>query len=67
MNVERGGPAIQSSVPDGDMTVVLDDQLVANVDDLHRLLTHVTRAASCELDALRNDDRVDLRVAFGEA
>ena len=54
------GPASRSGVRDGDLIVALDDQPMANLDDLHRLLTHVAqgntvrRSRPCRTGAARS-------------
>ena len=65
--VEANGPAQRAGLREGDRIVALDGQAVANVDDIHRLLTNQTTAAPLKLSVLREQERLELSVIPGEA
>lgn len=60
--VEKGGPAEQVGLREGDIVVALAGEPVAGVDDLHRLLTGERIGARMELDVLRGGERLRLTV-----
>src|SRR5579859_6524104 len=64
--VEPGGPAQRAGLREGDRIVALDGQGVANVDDIHRLLTNQPTAMPLKLSVLREQERLELLVVPGE-
>jgi S1-C subfamily serine protease len=62
VGVEPGSPAAAAGVQDGDLIVGLGDQAVANVDQLHRLLTDQVIGTDTKLTVLRRYERFELPV-----
>lgn len=67
LSVEENSPAKRSGVRDGDIIVALEDQPVAGVDDLHRLLTDLRVGLGSSLIVLRRTEKLDLRIVPEEA
>jgi S1-C subfamily serine protease len=65
--VEENSPAKRAGLRQGDILVALDGQVVAGVDDLHRLLTELRVGASCELAVLRWTEKLQLKIVPEEA
>jgi len=65
--VEPGGPAQRAGLQERDRIVAFDGQPIANVDDLHRLLTSQPADRPLKLSVLREQERLDLSVTPGEA
>src|SRR5690348_11706828 len=62
IQVERGGPADLAGLREGDLIVGLGEELVAGVDDLHRLLTGHDAVRDTVLRVIRGTRRVDLAI-----
>ncbi len=60
--VTEGGPAQRSGLREGDVIISLDDQPVAGVDDLHRLLTEAKVGGSSRVVILRGTEKRELSV-----
>jgi S1-C subfamily serine protease len=60
--VEPGSPAQQAGLLPGDLVLRLDDQVVNDIDTLHRLLTDQRVGQPVDLDVVRRTRRFDLRV-----
>ena len=58
LSVAPGGPAAQVGVRAGDLIVGYDDHQIADVDDLHRLLTEQQVGARARLTILRGAEKV---------
>jgi len=76
VGVEDGSPARTAGLREGDVIVALtvandnndnDDQPVAGVDDLHRLLTDAQVGARCTLTIIRHTERLVLPIFPEEA
>jgi len=67
LSVEENSPAKRAGLREGDIIVALEEQPVAGVDDLHRLLTEVRVGVSCSLTVVRYTDKLDLKVMPEEA
>jgi S1-C subfamily serine protease len=66
-HVEDGSPAKRAGLREGDVIIALEDQPVAGVDDLHRLLTEVRVGVSGSLTVLRWTEKLELQVVPEEA
>ncbi len=62
LSVEPGSPAASAGVQDGDLIVALGEQPIANVDQLHRLLTDEMIGTATKLTVLRRYERFDLPI-----
>ena len=58
----EGGPAHRAGLREGDVIISLDNQPVAGVDDLHRLLTEAKVGVSSRVVILRGTEKRELRV-----
>jgi S1-C subfamily serine protease len=67
LSVEVNSPAKRAGLRDGDIIVALEGKPVAGVDDLHRVLTDVSVAASCSLTVLRRTEKLELKIVPEEA
>lgn len=65
--VERGGPADTAGLSEGDVIVGLDGFPVTGVDDMHRMLTEEKVGVPCEIEALREGQRVTVTVTPAES
>ena len=63
LSVEKGGPAEQVGLREGDIVIGLAGEPVAGVDDLHRLLTGERVGSPLALVVLRNSERLELTIA----
>ena len=62
IQVERDGPADRAGLKQGDLIIGLGEEVVAGVDDLHRLLTGHDAARETVLKVIRRTERVDLAI-----
>jgi len=62
VSTEPGSPASNAGVQEGDVIVAYDDQPIAGIDDLHRLLTDQKVGANSNLTVIRGNDKLTLRV-----
>jgi S1-C subfamily serine protease len=60
--VERGGPAERAGLREGDLIVGLGDEVVAGIDDLHRLLTGHTAVQPARLRVIRLTESLELEI-----
>ena len=60
--VERGSPADRAGLREGDLIIGLGDDVIAGVDDLHRLLTGHYAVRETVLRIIRLTERVDLAI-----
>jgi S1-C subfamily serine protease len=61
-SVANGSPAQRAGLREGDLIIALDDQPVAGVDDLHRVLTDARVGTGSVITVLRWTERLRLRV-----
>ena len=62
IGVEKQSPAEVAGLQEGDVILALDEAIVRNVDDLHKLLTDARIGASCRLALLRRTEKIELQV-----
>lgn len=67
VNVEKGSPAQQGGVEPGDVIVGLESQPIANIDDLHKLLTEDMIGKAVTLTVVRRYDMLQLKVTPEES
>ncbi len=67
ISVTAGSPGQKAGLREGDVIVALDDQPVAGVDDLHRLLTDERVGIGSALTVLRWTDKLELAVVPEES
>jgi S1-C subfamily serine protease len=67
VGIEDRSPARTAGLREGDVIVALDQEPVAGVDDLHRLLTDAQVGARCSLTIIRHTDRLILPIFPEEA
>ena len=65
ISVEENGPAFRAGLRVGDIIVKVNGESVANVDDIHRLLTRQPAGSQVHLTILRAGERRDLPVIAG--
>ena len=62
IQVEKGGPAHEAGLQEGDLIIGLGDETVAGVDDLHRLLVGHEAVRDTVLRVIRRTERIDLAI-----
>lgn len=62
VSVDPNGPALAAGILPGDMIVAVNDRLVTNVDDLHRLLTAVGKERPAVLTVARGGQKFEVPV-----
>ena len=67
LSVEENSPAKRAGLRDGDVIVALDGKPVAGVDDLQRVLTDVPVNIGSILVALRQTEKLEIRIVPEEA
>ena len=67
LSVEEKSPAQRAGVREGDVIVTLEDNPVAGVDDLHRVLTDVRVGERSSLTLLRHTEKLELKIVPEEA
>ncbi|HEV3005061.1 MAG TPA: trypsin-like peptidase domain-containing protein [Pirellulales bacterium] len=60
--VEPGGAADRAGLQPGDLVVEINDRIVGNVDDMHRLLSRVVPGEAISLAVVRGSRRFDVAV-----
>jgi S1-C subfamily serine protease len=63
LGVDQGLPAARAGVRKGDIVVALGGEAIANIDDLHRLLTGFDSARHTSITVLRGAERLVLAIA----
>ena len=58
MSTEKGSPAERADLLDGDVIVAYGSRPIANVDDLHRILTEEHVGAASEITVIRNTEKL---------
>jgi S1-C subfamily serine protease len=67
LGVEPNSPAGKAGLHEGDVIVALDEQPVAGVDDLHRLLTDAKVGARAAMTVVRHTEMLNLVIVPEEA
>ena len=62
VEVATGGVAKQSGLVAGDIIVSVNDRIVANVDDVHRLLMAIPKETAILVNVLRGDRQVEVSI-----
>lgn len=62
MTVDPEGPAARSGIHEGDLIVLINEQAVASVDDLHRFLAEWPIGRPVTLTVLLGSERSQLQV-----
>lgn len=62
ISVENGSPAATANIAEGDVIVALDGNAVANIDDLHRMLTTDKIGITSKLTILRRSQKLDVEI-----
>ena len=66
-SVEAGGPAERAGVQEGDVIIAFDEQPVADIDVLHRLLAEKPIGVAVPLTLLRYPEKLTLAVVPEES
>jgi S1-C subfamily serine protease len=61
-SVQSDGPASRAGLREGDVLLTLDDQPVAGIDDLYRLLSTDRIEMPCRIELLRDGQRLSIEV-----
>lgn len=67
VNVEKGGPAHKAGLAPGDVIIGLEGQPIANIDDLHKLLTEEMIGKAITLTVVRRYEMMRLKVVPEES
>src|ERR1044071_4394800 len=67
ISVEKQSPAERAGLAQGDVIVTLDGVAVRSIDDLHKLLTEARIDSRCEINLLRQSQKMSLPVVAQEA
>ena len=67
MGVERGSPAEQAGLEEGDLIIAFDDVSIASIDELHAQLTDARVGLTTRLTIVRNGKREQLRIVPAES
>jgi S1-C subfamily serine protease len=62
MEAIPGGLAIRAGIQDGDIIVSINDRIIANVDDVHRVLASLPTTVPLELVILRRQTSLNLTI-----
>ncbi len=65
-SLEQNGPAYRAGLREGDLIVALNGEMVATVDDIHRLLVGKPAGSTVALTILRDGAQQTIRVTSGE-
>jgi S1-C subfamily serine protease len=62
VSIERDSPAERAGLQEGDLIVGFDDQPVAGIDDLHKLMTDTMVGTKSSIDVIRRTERLTLGI-----
>jgi len=65
--IEKDSPAQRAGLEEGDLVVAFDDQPIAGIDELHRLLTDARVGARSTLTVLRRVEKLEIEIVPEEA
>jgi S1-C subfamily serine protease len=66
-SIEPDSPAAKAGVVVGDVIIAFENQIIANIDDLHRILTDVRIDRVAELCVLRHTQKLNLKIVPHES
>jgi S1-C subfamily serine protease len=67
VHVEKGSPGANAGLREGDVVIAFENQPVAGVDDLHRLLTQERIGVQAALTLLRGGERLEVAIVPAES
>ena len=67
LSTEPNSPAQRAGLREGDVIIALDGQVLAGVDDLHRVLSDVRAGGRLELTVIRGTERLHVGIVPEEA
>jgi S1-C subfamily serine protease len=62
VSIEEGSPAQRAGLSEGDIIVGFDDQPIAGIDDLHKVLTEEKVGVKTTLTIIRHTDKLNLNI-----
>jgi S1-C subfamily serine protease len=66
-SIEPDSPAAKAGVAVGDVIIAFENQIIANIDDLHRILTDIRIDRVAELCVLRHTQKLNLKIVPHES
>lgn len=66
ISVDRQGPAARAGIEEGDLIVLVNDQVVASVDDIHRVLAEWPIGNPLPVVVIRGQERIEVSVVPAE-
>jgi S1-C subfamily serine protease len=67
LSIDRQGPAGRAGIKEGDLVVLVNGQVVASVDDIHRILSEWPIGKPLPVMVVRGEERIELPVEPAEA
>ncbi len=67
MSIDRQGPAGRAGIKEGDLIVLVNGQVAASVDDVHRILAEWPIGKPLIVVVIRGQERIELSVEPAEA
>jgi S1-C subfamily serine protease len=67
VSVERDSPARRAGLSEGDIIIAFDDQPVAGIDDLHKVLTEERVGVGTPLTIIRRAEKMVLNIVPEES
>ncbi len=62
ISIEKNSPAQKSGLREGDLIIGFDDQPVAGIDELHKLLTDTKIGTKSSMDVIRGTEKLTLAI-----
>jgi S1-C subfamily serine protease len=62
VSIEPDSPALKAGLQEGDLIVGYDEQSIAGIDDLHRLLTDQKVGLKSKLTVIRRSEKLTLEI-----